>query len=165
MNITFIGMAGAGKSTIGAALAENLNYNFVDTDQIIESKTGKKLPELIQEIGEANFSKMEGEEIIALGNNEKMIISTGGSIIYNEEAMNYLKSSSKIIFLEVSFEEIKKRLDSSPRKLIGLKGKTLKELYEERKLLYCKYADVVIEPKGMTVDEVVNILKDYLVIL
>ena len=125
-----MGMAGAGKSTVGKVLANKLGYDFID------------------EVGEEEFKKTEAETIIGLQNIDRTIISPGGSVIYSDIAMEHLKKISKLILLDVPFEIIEQRVDISKRGLVGMKNKTLRELYNERRPLYLRHADTVLLTGG-----------------
>ena len=85
-NIILIGMPGAGKSTVGVVLAKALGYNFVDSDLVIQKETGKRLFEIIDEVGIDEFLNIENRINAALSV-EKSVVATGGSVIYGEEAM------------------------------------------------------------------------------
>ena len=149
MNITLIGMAGAGKSTIGKALAKRLNYTFIDVDRLITEKTGMPLQDLIDKQGDSALIKFEEEAILGLGQLDNCIISPGGSVIYSKEAMKYLKNISKIVFLDAPFRSIVKRIPNvRKRGIVGLRDRSLKELFEERLVLYNKYADFSIKLRG-----------------
>lgn len=149
MNITFIGMAGAGKSTIGRALAKRLDYTFIDVDKLITEKTGMPLQSLIDKHGDSALIRFEEEAILRLGQVDGCIISPGGSVVYSEKAMEYLKSMSKIIFLDVPFRNIVKRLSNARKRgIVGLRDRSLKDLFEERIVLYQKYADFSIKLQG-----------------
>ncbi len=149
MNITLIGMAGAGKSTIGRALAKRLNYTFIDVDCLITEKTGMTLQALIDKQGDSALIKFEEEAILKLLKIEKCIISPGGSVVYSEKAMEHLKKVSKIVFLDASFRSIVKRIrNARNRGIVGLGDRSLRELFEERTILYKRYADFSIKVKG-----------------
>ncbi|WP_410509431.1 shikimate kinase [Methanosarcina hadiensis] len=149
MNITLIGMAGAGKSTIGKALAKRLNYTFIDVDRLITEKTGMPLQELIDKQGDSALLRFEEEAILGLGQLDNCIISPGGSVIYSREAMKHLKEISKIVFLDAPFRSIVKRIPNARRRgIVGLRDRSLKELFEERLVLYNKYADFSIKLRG-----------------
>lgn len=149
MNITLIGMAGVGKSTIGRALAKRLGYTFIDVDSLIKEKTGVPLQVLIDKHGDSAFIRFEEEAILRLGQMDGCIISPGGSVIYSEKAMEHLKNISKIIFLNAPFRSIVKRLPNARKRgIVGLRDRSLKELFEERMILYQKYADFSIKLKG-----------------
>ncbi len=145
MNITLIGMPGVGKSRIGWLLSETLDYTFIDIDRIIEKTNGKKLQEIVDCLGNEEFLKLEENAILSIGEVANSVISPGGSSIYSKRAMNFLKRNSKVVFLNASLEEIKRRpVDFSERGIVGLKEKGLDALFEERLPLYKKYADATI---------------------
>ncbi len=148
MNITLIGMAGAGKSTVGKALAKQLDYNFIDIDRLIIEKTRLPLQELIDTQGDSAFIKLEEETILRLEALDKCIISPGGSVIYSQKSMEHLNNISKIIFLDAPFRSIARRIPNARKRgIVGLKDRSLKELFEERSLLYRQYADCSIKIK------------------
>ena len=146
MNITLIGMAGAGKSTIGRALAHRLNYAFIDVDCLITEKAGMTLQALIDKQGDLSLIKFEEEAILKLEQVDECIISPGGSVVYSEKAMEHLKKVSKIVFLDAPFKSIVRRIrNRRNRGIVGLRDRSLKELFEERVILYKKYADFSIK--------------------
>jgi shikimate kinase len=159
MNITLIGMSGVGKSRIGRLLSKRLNYAFIDIDRLIELGNGKKLQELIDCLGDKEFLKLEENVILGIGETANSVISPGGSSIYSERAMNFLKKISKIVFINASLEEIKKRpVDFSERGIVGFKEKGLDKLFEERLPFYKKYADVTIDPKNFNNASIVDMI-------
>ena len=151
-NITLIGMPGAGKSTVGVVLAKVMGYRFVDSDLVIQEKTGKLLSEIIEEKGTEGF--LEVEDRINTGLIcEKSVIATGGSAVYCKNAMEHLKEISTVIYLKLPYERVEKRLGNLKDRGVALKeGQTLKDLYEERCPLYEKYADVVVEADTTSVE-------------
>ena len=149
MNITLIGMAGAGKSTIGKALAKRLRCTFIDVDRLITENTGMPLQTLIDKQGDLALIRYEEEAIIGLKQMDACVISPGGSVVYSEKAMEHLKKISKIIFLDAPFRSIVRRLPNARKRgIVGLREMSLKELFEERMSLYQKYADFSIKLKG-----------------
>lgn len=157
-------MPGVGKSTIGKELAKKLDYKFIDTDKLIEKKFGLKLYKLIQNVGEDKFLEIEEKTNLELGKFNNCVISPGGSIVYSSKAMEFLKKSSIVIFLDSRIEIITKRLiNQETRGIIGLK-KGLKNLFKERQELYKRYADIIIEtadnPKKV-VRDIIKITQKY----
>lgn len=149
MNITLIGMAGAGKSTIGRVLAKQLDYTFIDVDRLIKENTGMPLQALIDKQGDLALIKFEEEAILRLNQVDSCVISPGGSVVYSEKAMQHLKEISKIIFLNAPFRSIVRRLPNARKRgIVGLRDRSLKELFEERMVLYQKYADFSVKLKG-----------------
>ncbi len=157
MNVTLIGMPGAGKSTIGKKAAEVLSYRFIDIDDALEQKEGLRIPQLLASKGEKLFLEMEGEAVLSLDLKDDCIISPGGSIVYVKKAMAFLKKRSIVVFLDYPLSVIKKRLNDVPRGIVGLGEKNLEEIYSERQALYRKYADVIIElTEKSTPEEVIK---------
>lgn len=155
-NIILIGMPGAGKSTVGVVLAKALGYNFVDSDLVIQKETGKRLFEIIDEVGIDEFLNIENRINAALSA-ERSVVATGGSVIYGEEAMEHLKSIGKVIYLKTDYESLEKRLGNLLKRGVAIRsGNTLLDLYNERVPLYEKYADVIIDTKNMGIREVVE---------
>lgn len=149
MNITLIGMAGAGKSTIGRALAKCLGYTFIEVDHLIKESTGMPLQTLIDKQGDSALIRFEEEAILRLGQVDRCVISPGGSVVYSEKSMEHLKKISKIIFLDTTFRSIARRLPNARKRgIVGLRDRSLKELFEERMVLYQKYADFSLKLKG-----------------
>jgi len=159
-NIVLIGMPSCGKSTIGVVLAKALGYRFVDSDLVIQERTGRLLSEIIEEEGLAVFNQIENDTNASL-DYHKAIIATGGSVIYGEEAMEHLRSIGTVVYIELPFEVLKERIGDLNARGVSIKeGQSFKELYEERKPLYEKYADVVVPTQDMSIREVVHLLKD-----
>lgn len=145
MNITLIGMAGVGKSKVGRALAKRLNYNFIDTDEIIEKNANLRLQQIIDEFGDEEFIKAEEKAILGLGDLSDCVISPGGSAVYSAKAMEFLKKISVVVFMNAPFKIADKVKNRLTRGIVGLKGKGLKKLFEERLPLYRKYADMILD--------------------
>ena len=156
MNITLIGMAGVGKSVIGKQLARRLDYKFIDTDVLIEQAWNLKLQEIIDRFGDQRFLEIEKETILRLAQLDHTVISPGGSVVYSQEAMKFLKENSIVVFLDARIESIQKRIsDQTTRGIVGLKGKDLRVLFQERRSLYQTYADKTIKiPENATSDTV-----------
>jgi len=143
-NLTLIGMPGSGKSTIGVILAKNMGLGFIDTDVLIQINRQKPLQQIIDENNHLFLRAVEEEEILKI-NIENHVIATGGSVVYSEKAMSHLLGISKVIFLEVNFEEIKKRIHNfESRGIAKSKNQSFRELFAERQILYKKYAEITV---------------------
>ena len=157
LNITLVGMPASGKSTIGVLLAKRLGYSFVDVDIVIQEKTGQLLKEIIAERGTDGFLK---EDINAELETERSVIAPGGSVIYGPKAMEHLHEISTVVYLKLSYEDVKQRLGDLKDRGVALKdGMTLLDLYNERVPLYEKYADVTIDETGKTLGTCVDELR------
>ena len=155
-NIIFIGMPAAGKSTIGVVAAKRLGYRFLDVDLLIQEKEKKLLHEIIKERGTEGFLEVE-DRINAQVEAEHSIISPGGSVVYCKNAMEHYKKIGKIVYLQVSYDTIKERIGDPHERGVALRdGQTLRELYEERRALFEKYADITICEDGLTLEETIG---------
>ena len=144
MVITIIGMPGCGKSCMGRAIAGKLKMKLVDSDKLIEKEYGKKLQELIDELGTDEFRKIEEEALLSI-EGDNLIVSTGGSAVYSDAGMRHLKELGKVFYLFCSADTIVQRVgDFSKRGIVLNPGQTIKDLFNERAPLYKKYADVTI---------------------
>ena len=155
-NIILIGMPGVGKSTVGVILAKILGYQFVDSDLVIQQETGKKLREIIAEQGTDGFIQTENRINAAL-RAERSVIATGGSVVYGKEAMEHLKDIGVVVYIKQNLWHLKKRLRNiKGRGVVLKKGQTLDSLYEERAVLYEKYADVIVDEHGLDVEQIIE---------
>lgn len=153
-------MPAVGKSTVGVIAAKLLGKNFVDTDLIIQHNNNMLLKEIITTQGIDGLLKQENMAMCSL-KCDNSIISTGGSAVYSDEGMTYLKSISKVVYLKADFEQINARLKNIKNRGVVVKqGQSLWDLYQERTPLYEKYADIVIDENGKNVEQVVAELVD-----
>jgi shikimate kinase len=161
-NITLIGMPGAGKSTVGIILAKNLSFGFIDTDILIQINRQKSLQHIMNETGYLNLRNIEEQEVLKL-NIDRLIIATGGSVVYSDKAMTHLKSISKIIFLDVDFDIIKKRIHNfDTRGIARADHQTIEDVFVEREALYRKYAEYTVESSFLNQDETAEEIKKIL---
>ncbi|MEE1086448.1 MAG: shikimate kinase [Schaedlerella sp.] len=159
-NLIFIGMPAVGKSTVGVVVAKQLGKQFLDTDLLIQEQEGKLLREIIAEVGEEEFLKIESR-VNASIDVQNSVISPGGSVIYCEEAMEHLKKIGTIVYLKASFQTIKERIkDPKKRGVVLREGQSLRQLYEERVCLYEKYADITVCEDGYMIDETITNVLD-----
>ncbi len=155
-NIFLIGMPGAGKSTIGKILSENLFLPFYDADIYLEFSIGKSISSLFIQ-GEDIFRDIETEILKKLVL-KKAIIATGGGVIVRKENRELLKKEGFVFFIDRKIEDIKKDIQKEYRPLLR-KGVSLESLYEERFLLYKEVADFHILNKGR-ISEVIDEIQE-----
>jgi shikimate kinase len=149
-------MPGVGKSTVGVILAKMLGYQFVDSDLLIQQQEGKLLREIIAEQGAEGFIGVENR-VNASIEAHHAVIATGGSAVYGKEAMAHLSAIGTIIYLEVEYEPLEKRLaDIKSRGVVLRDGQDLHALYMERTPLYEQYADIRIAQTGLGVEQSVE---------
>ena len=155
-NIVLIGMPGVGKSTVGVILAKMIGYHFVDTDILIQEQENRLLCYIIESDGVEGFLKIENK-INSNINITDSVIATGGSVIYGKEAMEHLGEIGTIIYLKLPYNILDERLENIKGRGVVLKdGQGLHDLYEERIPLYEKYADIVIDEEGLSVEETIE---------
>lgn len=144
-NIVLIGMPGTGKSVVGRALAERLNYEFVDADDLIVESTGKTLPEILRSDGLEAFLAIE-ERVGGTMDYENTVIATGGSMVLSAPAMEHLKRNGVAVWLETPISQISDRMpeDLVDRGIATEPGLTIRQIYEQREPLYAKYADLIV---------------------
>lgn len=150
-NIVLIGMPGCGKSTVGVVLAKALGYHFLDSDLVIQEREGRLLCEIIEEEGLDRFDEIE-EAVNASIEADHTVIATGGSVVYGKTAMEHLKKIGIVVYIQLSFEEISRRLGDLTKRGVSVReGQTLEDLYKERIPLYEKYADITIHAENMDI--------------
>ena len=145
-NICLIGLPHSGKTIIGKKLYKHLNKGFVDTDDIIRSKYKTDLYTIISKYGRSKFLEIEQDVITSL-KFDNMVISTGGSVIYEPDSMKHLKEEldSEVYHLFLSKKEFLSRTrDLARRGVIIKSGQSKLDLYNERIPLYDKYSDKTI---------------------
>lgn len=151
-NIVLIGMPGAGKSSIGVILAKVLGYQFIDADLLIQDREKRLLKDIISEEGLTGFIQIENEVNASIRTNHT-VIATGGSVIYGKEAMEHLSSIGFVIYLQLSYKTITKRLGNISQRGVVLKeNQDLAGLYEERCPLYEKYANLIIDCENLDME-------------
>ena len=155
-NIVLVGMPGCGKSTVGVILAKTLGLSFTDTDLLICAKEESTLQDIIEEKGLAYFEKVETEvgESLCVKNT---VVATGGSMILYEKAMAHLREIATVIYIDVSLEELKRRLTNiKTRGITFAEGETLDDIFSTRTPLYRKYAHLTVNADDFTIEETVT---------
>lgn len=152
-NIVLIGMPGVGKSTVGVILAKELGYQFIDADLLIQKREKRLLKEIIAQEGVDGFIEVENQ-VNASIEAEHTVIATGGSVVYGKEAMAHLKKIATVVYLRLSYEALRSRLGNLRNRGVVLReGQTLKDLYDERVVLYERYADITIDEENKGIEE------------
>ena len=153
-NISLIGMAGCGKSTVGSAISEKFNLSYIDTDHLIEKKFQMALEDIKKRFG-YKFVRSSEEEVILNINSSTQIISTGGSAVYSSLSMKHLKSFSKIIYIDTPLATIVERIDiGQERGLAVPDGVSISDIYSERKPLYEEFSEHIVDG-SKSIDEII----------
>ncbi|MEI8094462.1 MAG: shikimate kinase [Spirochaetales bacterium] len=161
-SIVLIGMPGAGKSTVGRALARRLGLDFVDTDDLIAHQEHCRPQEVLDRHGAVGF--LEREEKALLGcSAPRAVISTGGSAVYSTPAMEHLTRLGSVVFLDLPLATVRRRIpNADTRAIVRAPGQSLDELFAERQALYLRWARHVVDASlglDFLVSEIVRILE------
>lgn len=165
MKIFLIGPMGSGKSTIGKVLSERLEYDFYDTDKLVEKVVGKKIKEIFEQNGEQYFRLKESEELDKTRKLKNAVIATGGGIIENEKNRLFLKEEKKVIFLDSSIERQYDRTKGSQKRPLLNNGdsmKILKNLYQKRLSFYQEVSKLKISMDNLTEGKIFEKILDFL---
>jgi len=164
-NIVLIGFMGSGKSTVGKLLADKLNFQLVDTDELIEKKTGKQIKKIFEDEGEEAFRLLESEVVSEVADAENQVIACGGGVILNPKNVQALKKNGLLVYLKafasILFERSRETNDRPLLNVINPKEK-VHELLKARESLYEKIADIVIDTSSINVNEVVEKIREKL---
>ncbi len=137
-NVVLVGMPASGKTTIGKLVADKLGMSFADSDEEIVSMTGKLIPDIFAESGEAEFRRIESEAIKKLSAQKNTVIATGGGAILDPENVRLLRENGRIYFLDRPLEKI---IPTDDRPTASSR-EALKKRYEERYPIYSSVCDV-----------------------
>ncbi len=147
-NIFLVGLMGAGKTTVGRALAKRLNKRFIDSDHEIEERTGASIPLIFEIEGEASFRQREAEVIRDLTAQHDIVLATGGGAVLNPESRAFLKERGTVIYLRASVNSILQRTShdkNRPLLQTADPRKTIEELSRAREPFYNEIAHIVID--------------------
>lgn len=158
-SIFLVGPMGSGKSTVGRLLAERLSYNFIDTDHVIEDKTGVDIPMIFDIEGEAGFRRREKSVIDEFSQLPETVLATGGGAILDEDNRKNLRSRGFVVYLKSSVDALVHRTKhdkNRPLLQINDPKKVLTEILEQREAFYLGVADCVIETERAPILRVVK---------
>lgn len=164
-NIYFIGLMGAGKTTIGRLLAKQMGREFYDSDVEIERKTGVKIPLIFELEGEDGFRRRETAAIEELSQLDHVVVATGGGAVLNPDNRKLLKNSGKIIYLRAKVHDLYQRTrnDKSRPLLQGANPKQkLEQLYIARDPIYTELADYIVDTGAQSAIEITNYIEQLL---
>jgi shikimate kinase len=160
-NIIFVGLMGAGKTTIGRQLAKQLGKTFYDSDHEIEKRTGVKIPVIFDLEGEDGFRKRESAVIKELVQKQNIVLATGGGAVLSETNRAELKDNGCVIYLRATVNDLWKRMRHDKQRPllqnVDIRAK-LEEFYRIRNPIYTELADIVVDtghqPAGLLVNQI-----------
>lgn len=166
-NIVLTGFMGTGKSTVGRMLAKRLQYQFIDTDALIESRQNRSVAQIFEESGEPAFRTMERETAAELADRERLVISTGGKMLLDPDNLRALSRNGRVFCLVAGADEIIRRLTASharnKRPLLAAPDpeRAIRELLQQRAEAYRQFEQ--IDTTGKTANQVCrHLLEIYL---
>ena len=158
-NVYLVGMMGAGKTTLGKALAQKMGQEFVDTDRVLVDRTGVPVATIFEIEGEEGFRRRESAVIGELAGRSGCIVATGGGAVLCAENRRLMRASGTVVYLRARLENLweRTRHDAS-RPLLATPDPraTLASLLEHRDPLYREAAHVVIETSSQGGSALVN---------
>ncbi|WP_231550574.1 shikimate kinase [Chitinibacter sp. ZOR0017] len=160
-NFFLVGLMGAGKTTVGRALAKASGKIFHDSDHEIEARTGARIPTIFELEGEAGFRAREAEAIAELTQLQNIVLATGGGAVLNPDNRAFLRRNGYVIYLCASPEELYQRTchDKNRPLLQTADPKArLAELFAIRDPLYREVADLVIDTSNQSVNSLLQLL-------
>ncbi|NCA26805.1 MAG: shikimate kinase AroK [Methylophilaceae bacterium] len=162
-NIFFVGLMGAGKTTVGKHLAKSLEMDFYDTDQEIEKRTGVRIPTIFEMEGEAGFRKREVLMIDELTQMSNIVLATGGGAVLNAENRQHLASRGTVIYLRASVQDLylRTRFDRNRPLLQNTNAQAkLEQLFSERDPLYREVAHHIVDTGNQPVANIVQKIEE-----
>lgn len=160
--VILIGMPGSGKSTVGVLLAKELRRDFVDTDLIIQTESGRALQDILDEDGIPGFLRLE-EALLVDFDPKGKVVATGGSVVYSDKAMEHLSREAVVVYLDCTIGSLERRLSNlDSRGVVRKAGQSVADLLEERAPLYRRWADVTVDNSHENHVQVVQEVKEAL---
>lgn len=156
-NIFFIGLMGAGKTTIGRLIAKQMNKIFYDSDHEIERRTGVKIPLIFELEGELGFRKRETAVIEELSQLNSIVMATGGGAVLMPENRAFLKNNGQVIYLRANVHHLWLRTRNDKTRPLLQGGdikKKLEQLYFERDPIYAEMADCIVDTGAQSATDI-----------
>jgi shikimate kinase len=144
-SLILIGMPGSGKSFFGRRISTELGLTWIDTDRVFQSYAGFMPAEFVKSTSRENFEEVQ-EKAILESSFRASVVSSGGGVVVNPKIMNYLSQFGVILYLEEEFDVLYQRLKEG--RSIEKEEKSFQVLFQIRKPMYEKYAQITVSKKG-----------------
>jgi shikimate kinase len=161
MNIYLIGYRCSGKTTIGRLLANQLQWSFIDADEMLVETYQQSISEMVARGGWAAFRQKEKEIIRCLSRRHHHVIATGGGVILDKDNIRMMKTSGTVVWLQASVASIEKRMecdaktdDQRPALTSGNLRQEIEKTLQERLPLYQSAMDLSVRTDELTIDEI-----------
>jgi shikimate kinase len=168
-NIALIGFMGTGKTAVGRILAKKLKFKFIETDEVIEKKAGKGIPQIFADAGEIGFRELEIEVTKEIANKKRAVIACGGGLILNRINVDRLRNNAAIVYLtatpKVTFKRVSKQIGQRPLLNVADPMTAIRDMIKFRKPFYERAADIMIDTSKLipeaVADKIILKLKEY----
>ena len=157
-NIILVGFMGTGKTSVGRRLSLRLRMTYVDTDEIIEQTTGRRITDIFAQHGESYFRELESEAVRKVSDLDEHVISTGGGVVLRTRNLEILKRNGVVFSLTATSEEIWARVKGEThRPLLRAPNpvEKIREMLKAREAYYA-LADYIIQTDGVSIGQVTN---------
>ncbi|RMD82214.1 MAG: shikimate kinase [Candidatus Dadabacteria bacterium] len=153
-HVVLTGFMAVGKTAVGKRLARRLGWDFYDTDELIERRTGRSIPELFACEGEPYFRSLEREVVASLRPPRPSVIATGGGTFVDSDNRRHLRALGIVVCLVTSIETVLARVGRSNKRPLAVRQgrEGLERLFRERMPAY-RQADVLVETDGLTIEQ------------
>lgn len=159
-NIVLIGMRGSGKTTIAKLLAQKLQRDYLELDELIVAKNGMSIPEIVEKHGWNYFRDQESSVVEEVSSRGDTIISTGGGVVMRPQNIEALKKNGVLVFLSASVAVLSDRIGDDPNRPALTKNKSQKaelgEVLQQRKKLYEDAADIIVSTDTLCQEDVAD---------
>jgi len=158
-NIFLVGMMGAGKTTVGRALATRMKREFVDTDRLLVDRTGVAVATVFEIEGEEGFRRRESAVLREVCEADARVVATGGGIVLSEENRRVMREAGTVVYLRTRLESLWERTrHDTARPLLATPNprERLAELLKLREPLYREAAHIIVESGPQSAATLVN---------
>lgn len=153
-HIFFIGFLGAGKSTLARNLGDMFHRPFVDTDRLVERRCGRSIARIFREEGEASFRKRETAALSSLKSEQSLLVSCGGGIVETPENIDLMHAMGTVVYLEGDLSDSLRQIRSVAARPDFKSRAHAARLFDHRRPLYVKAADLTLDIRGKTFEDV-----------
>ena len=160
MNIVLIGYRGSGKTAVGRLLADKLGWSFLDTDVLVEERSGRTIRDILADRAENGFRDVESQVVSEVAGVDRHVIATGGGAVLRPENAQALKRGGRLVWLAASAEVLWERIRNDTSRLDNRPAdpaqghQTIRDVLREREPVYAGWADLVVETTGQSPHEV-----------
>lgn len=155
-HIFFVGFLGAGKSTLARNLGSMFHRSFVDTDRLVERSLGKSVAQAFAQDGEEAFREAETRELARLAGRKSLLVSCGGGIVEREENIRLMREMGVVVFLDGDLEDSLRQIRCPERRPDLGSAEHAAEVYRHRRPLYERAADLRIDIRNKTFEQVAS---------